>query len=66
MEIRMQRLCWRITKILPATTLGILGGCGVTDRQLGDFAASSAVRVLVQAVASVLESAILQGAQGGV
>ena len=37
-----------------------LGGCGVTDRQLADFAASTAIRVLVSTGASIFESVILE------
>lgn len=61
----MRRLCSKALTVLPAVALGILGGCGVTDRQLADFATSTAVRVFVQGVTSLLEAGILQGVQGG-
>ncbi len=61
----MKTLYSRALTVLPAVTLGILGGCGVTDRQLADFATSTVVRVFVQAVTSLLEAGILQGVQGG-
>ncbi len=49
-------------RLLPALTVcGVLSGCGgVTDRQLADFATTTGIRVVVQALSSIAESLILQ------
>ncbi len=59
----MQRLMYFAMATLPVTLSGL--ACGVTDRQLQDFAYSTAVRVFVQTAVSILEAAILQGAGQG-
>ncbi|NLX21053.1 MAG: hypothetical protein GXY55_05185 [Phycisphaerae bacterium] len=59
----MQRLMYLAMVTLPVTVSSL--GCGVTDRQLQDFAYSTAVRVLVQTVVNILEASILQGAGQG-
>jgi len=45
---------------VPVTLAGI--GCSVTTPQLQDFVYSASVRVFVQTVSNVIESAVLQNA----
>lgn len=57
----MRKFLWRVWMVLPAAAaLGLAGGCTVSQRQLGDMAASTAVRVFVQSVVSMLEAAIIE------
>lgn len=55
-----------IRKMIHAVCLMPLGlwavsiGCGVTDRQLADFAVSTGINVFVQSVVSMIGAAILQ------
>ncbi len=56
----MRRLLVTITCVLQGAMLVIVSGCGVTDRQLADFAASTAIRVLVSTGASIFQSVILE------
>lgn len=46
---------------LPFMTASV--GCGITDRQLQDFAYSTGVRVFVQTIANIVQAAIVQQAQ---
>jgi hypothetical protein len=53
------RLVKILLSVLPLTGWLAVGACSVTDRQLSDFASSTAIRVFVQAVTSELEAVAL-------
>jgi len=55
----MRRLMMTVARGLPLVLCAMAGGCNVTSRQLQDFAASTAVRVLTTTGANVFESWIV-------
>ncbi|GMV96512.1 MAG: hypothetical protein HRF43_05940 [Phycisphaerae bacterium] len=57
----MRRFLLIAMRILPVTGAMCAWGCGVTDRQLVDFATSTSIRVVVQALMSIVESAAVSG-----
>lgn len=57
----MRRILFTAMRLIPATGLMFAWGCGITDRQLVDFTTSTSIRVIVQALLSIAESAIVTG-----
>ena len=63
----MKTLRWRRCVWGVALAAGCLfsGPCGITTLQFRDFVSSTVIRTGVTTLASVVEAALVQGAQGG-
>lgn len=61
----MARIAKRAAWGLWLATFPLTAGCDVTGAQMQDFATSTAIRLVVQSVASILESLVITGVGSG-
>ncbi|MBI4581094.1 MAG: hypothetical protein HY718_15425 [Planctomycetes bacterium] len=55
----MRRVTLTVLKLIPMSTLLVLGSCGITEVQLKDFVATTGIRVFSQGLTSYLQAFVI-------